>query len=100
MSAASTCSFKDRLRVYSDERVRRNVYGEVQGEIFDLVRDLFNHAGMKDSIPNSLSAARSVWDNLKCPNKSKLNGIKRPDLESFVENVCHLLVGVSRFLTA
>jgi len=43
---SDTCSFKDRLRVYSDERVRRSVYGEVQGELFDLLKDLFGHAGI------------------------------------------------------
>ena len=78
--------------MYSDERVRRSVYGEVQGEIFDLVRDLFNHAGMKDSFPKSFSASRSVWDTLKCPSKSKIKGIKKPELEDFTEKVCRLIV--------
>ena len=92
MSSASTCSFKDRLRVYSDERVRRSVYGEVQGDLFDLLKDLFGHAGMKDSFPKSLSAGHSLWDSLKCPSKSKLKAIKRPDLDSFTEKVCHFLL--------
>ena len=90
-STASACSFKDRLRVYSDERVQRGVYSEVQGELFDLVRDLFTHAGIKD-FPKSLTAGRSVWDSLKCPSKSKIKGIKKPDLDDFTEKVCHFLV--------
>ena len=91
-STASACSFKDRLRVYSDERVQRSVYGEVQGELFDLVRDLFSHAGIKDSFPKSLTAGRSVWDSLKCPTKSKIKGIKKPELEDFTEKVCRFLM--------
>ena len=91
-STASACSFKDRLRVYSDERVQRGVYGEVQGELFDLVRDLFIHAGIKDSFPKSLTAGRGVWDSLKCPSKSKIKGIKKPELEDFTEKVCRFLV--------
>jgi hypothetical protein len=89
---SDTCSFKDRLRVYSDERVQRSVYGEVQGELFDLVRDLFTHAGAKDSFPKSLTAGRSVWDSLKCPSKSKIKGIKKPELDDFTERVCRFLV--------
>ena len=98
MSSASTCSFKDRLRVYSDERVRRSVYGEVQGELFDLLKDLFTLAGMKDSFPKSLTAGRSGWDSVKCLTKSKfkvnplVKGIKKPDLDDFTEKVCHLLM--------
>ena len=91
-STASAFSFKDRLRVYSDERVQRSVYGEVQGELFDLVRDLFTHAGAKDSFPKSLTAGRSVWDSVKCPTKSKIKGIKKPELEDFTEKVCRLLM--------
>ena len=93
MSSASTCSFKDRFRVYSDERVRRSVYGEVQGElIFDLLKDLFTLAGIKDSFPKSLSAGRDGWDSVKCLTKSKIKGIKKPDLDDFTEKVCHLLM--------
>eukprot|EP00116_Pleurobrachia_bachei_P003499 sb/3463761/ len=91
-SDASACSFKDRLRVYSDERVQRSVCGEVQGEIFDLLKDLFHHAGMKDSFPKSLSAGRSLWDTLKCPSKSKIKGMKKLELEEFAEKMCHLLL--------
>ena len=91
-SDASACSFKDRLRVYSDERVPRGVYGVVQGELFDLVRDLFTHAGAKDSFPKSLAVGRTVWDSLKCPSKSKIKGIKKPDLEDFTEKVCRFLM--------
>ena len=91
-STASACSFKDRLRVYSDERVQRNVCGEVQGEVFDLLKELFNHAGLKDSFPKSLSAGRSSWDTMKCPSKSKIKGVKKPELEEFADKVCHLLV--------
>ena len=78
--------------LYNDERVQRGVYGAVQGELFDLVQDLFNQAGVRDSFPKSLTAGRSVWDSLKCPSKSKINEIKKPDLVDFTEKVCRFLV--------
>eukprot|EP00116_Pleurobrachia_bachei_P012136 sb/3472398/ len=93
MSSASTCSFKDRLRVYSDERVQRAFYGAVQGEQFDLVQDLYTQSGIKDSFPKSLTAGRSVLDTLKCtPSKRKIKVIKKPELEDFTEKVCRFLV--------
>eukprot|EP00116_Pleurobrachia_bachei_P011815 sb/3472077/ len=92
MSNGSACSFKDRLKVYSDERVLRSVYGEVQGEVFDLLKDLFTLAGMKDTFPKSLTAGRGAWDGVKCLTKSQIKGIKKADMDVFTEKVCHLLM--------
>ena len=89
---SNAASFKDRLRVYSDERVRKSVYGEVQGEVFDLLKDLFTLAGMTDSFPKSLTAGRGAWDGVKCLTKSKIKGIKKADMDDFTEKVCHLLM--------
>eukprot|EP00116_Pleurobrachia_bachei_P008117 sb/3468379/ len=46
----------------------------------------------EDSFPKSLAVGRSVWDSLKCPSKSKIKGIKKPDLEDFTEKVCRFLM--------
>ena len=54
--------------------------------------DLFNRAGMKDSFPESVSADRGGCDSLNCPTKRMINGIKKPDLEDYAENVCRVLI--------
>ena len=92
MSTASAASFKDRLKVYSEERVPRGVFGTVQGEVFDLIQELFSHAGAKDSLPKSLTASLGAWDNVKCPSKSKFKSIRQPELAELAEKTCKLLV--------
>ena len=92
MSTASCSSFKDRLRVNSDEKVAMNTYGDVKCEVFDLVRELFTHAGVLDSFPKSLMPSGSVWDSVKCPSKSKIAKIGKTELADFAEKACSLLV--------
>ena len=92
MSTASDCSFKNRIRVHSDERVPKGVYSAVQCEVVELVRDLFRQAGVKDSFPSNFPASASMWDTLSCPIKSKIVKIGKPELADFVEKACRLLV--------
>eukprot|EP00116_Pleurobrachia_bachei_P005017 sb/3465279/ len=60
--------------------------------LFDLLKDLFTLAGMKDTFPKSLADARGGWDSMKCLTKSKIKGIKKPEMDDFTEKVCHLLM--------
>ena len=93
-STASSNGFCHRLRVNSDERVAKGVYREVQSEVVDLVRELFVHVKEADSFPKkwSASSASCFWDNLKCPSKSKIKGVGKPELAEFAEKACRLLV--------
>ena len=92
MSTASSSSFKDRLRVNSDEKVSKNTYGDVKCEVVDLVRELFTHAGVVDLFPKSLTPRGTIWDSVKCPSKSKISKIGKTELADFAEKACRLLV--------
>ena len=92
MSTASSSSFKERLRVNSDEKVSKNTYGDVKCEVVDLVRELFAHAGVVDSFPKSLMPSGSGWDSVKCPSKSKIAKVGKTELAEFAEKACNLLV--------
>ena len=90
MSTASASSFKNRLKVDSEERVPKKVFTDVQGEVCDLVQDIFSQAGSKESLPRRFTA--SAWDGVKCPSKSKFESIKKSDLAELLERCCRLLV--------